>query len=205
MSDPVRWTGEMPVAGRSRGQQQPATQSNDGANLADILERVLDKGIVIAGDIQVNLLDIELLTIKLRLVVASVDKAKEMGIDWWERDPTLSSGHSELEKENKRLRERLAALEDGQRPALDGDRGGDAEIADAEVADGDLPADDDEDDADDVDDAEEAPADDAETDDAAGDGAADEPDEVEAEVVAEPEPAPRRRREGTGTRRRRTS
>ncbi|WP_234442091.1 gas vesicle protein [Streptomyces sp. NRRL S-1448] len=60
-------------------------------NLADILERVLDKGVVIAGDIQINLLDIELLTIKLRLLVASVDKAKEMGIDWWEHDPSLSS------------------------------------------------------------------------------------------------------------------
>ena len=62
------------------------------ANLADILERVLDKGIVIAGDIRVNLLDIELLTIKIRLIVASVDRAREMGIDWWERDPSLSSG-----------------------------------------------------------------------------------------------------------------
>lgn len=61
------------------------------ANLADILERVLDKGVVIAGDIRINLLDIELLTIKLRLLVASVDKAKEMGIDWWEHDPSLSS------------------------------------------------------------------------------------------------------------------
>ncbi|WP_446686810.1 gas vesicle protein [Plantactinospora siamensis] len=60
-------------------------------NLADILERVLDRGIVIAGDIRINLLDIELLTIKLRLVVASVDTAREMGIDWWERDPFLSS------------------------------------------------------------------------------------------------------------------
>ncbi|CAM5246536.1 Gas vesicle structural protein [Streptomyces alboniger] len=66
--------------------------SGGGANLADILERVLDKGIVIAGDIKINLLDIELLTIKLRLIVASVDKAKEMGIDWWENDPALSSG-----------------------------------------------------------------------------------------------------------------
>ncbi|RIQ21485.1 gas vesicle protein [Jiangella rhizosphaerae] len=62
------------------------------ANLADILERVLDKGIVIAGDIRVNLLDIELLTIRIRLLVASVDKAQEMGIDWWRRDPMLSSG-----------------------------------------------------------------------------------------------------------------
>ena len=57
------------------------------ANLADILERVLDKGIIIAGDIQINLLDIELLTIKLRLLVASVDRAREMGINWWETDP----------------------------------------------------------------------------------------------------------------------
>jgi hypothetical protein len=62
-----------------------------GESLADILERVLDKGIVIAGDIQINLLDIELLTIKLRLIVASIDKAKEIGIDWWETDPALSS------------------------------------------------------------------------------------------------------------------
>jgi Gas vesicle protein len=60
------------------------------AQLADVLERVLDKGIVIAGDIQINLLDIELLTVKLRLLVASADKAREMGIDWWQGDPFLS-------------------------------------------------------------------------------------------------------------------
>lgn len=86
-----------------------------GANLADILERVLDKGIVIAGDIRINLLDIELLTIKLRLIVASVDKAKEMGIDWWEDDPALSSGarRKELAKENAELKQRLAELEEG--------------------------------------------------------------------------------------------
>jgi hypothetical protein len=85
-----------------------------GANLADILERVLDKGIVIAGDIRINLLDIELLTVKLRLIVASVDKAKEMGIDWWEDDPALSSGarRKELARENAELRERLARLEE---------------------------------------------------------------------------------------------
>jgi hypothetical protein len=135
MSDPVRWTGQMPST-RQQQQQQPA--SNDGTNLADILERVLDKGIVIAGDIQINLLDIELLTIKLRLVVASVDKAKEMGIDWWERDPTLSSGHRELEDENQRLRKRLEALE-GTAGALAGGNGagaesaGEDEVEDAEV------------------------------------------------------------------------
>ncbi|WP_112468908.1 gas vesicle protein [Streptomyces triticisoli] len=87
---------------------------SSGANLADILERVLDKGIVIAGDIRINLLDIELLTVKLRLVVASVDKAKEMGIDWWESDPALSSRarRDELARENAELRERLARLEE---------------------------------------------------------------------------------------------
>jgi hypothetical protein len=83
------------------------------ANLADILERVLDKGIIIAGDIRVNLLDIELLTIKIRLLVASVDKAKEMGIDWWENDPMLSSRSrdQELEEENRNLKARLKELE----------------------------------------------------------------------------------------------
>ncbi len=83
------------------------------ANLADILERVLDKGIVIAGDIQINLLDIELLTIKIRLLVASVDRAKEMGINWWESDPTLSRpAVDDLERENDELRARLERLED---------------------------------------------------------------------------------------------
>jgi hypothetical protein len=81
------------------------------ANLADILERVLDKGIVIAGDIQINLLDIELLTIKLRLLVASVERAREMGINWWEGDAALSSGAQQLEEENRELRERLERLE----------------------------------------------------------------------------------------------
>ncbi|MFE0254031.1 gas vesicle protein [Streptomyces sp. NPDC059010] len=87
------------------------------ANLADILERVLDKGIVIAGDIRINLLDIELLTVKLRLIVASVDKAKEMGIDWWEDDPALSTRarRDELARENAELRERLAQLEPAPR------------------------------------------------------------------------------------------
>ncbi|MEU3421823.1 gas vesicle protein [Streptomyces murinus] len=100
-------------APRSSGFPDPYGH-NSGANLADILERVLDKGVVIAGDIRINLLDIELLTIKLRLIVASVDKAKEMGIDWWETDPALSSRarRDELTRENAELRERLARLEE---------------------------------------------------------------------------------------------
>jgi hypothetical protein len=98
---------------------RPETQTN----LADILERVLDKGIVIAGDIQINLLDIELLTIKLRLLIASVDRAREMGINWWEGDPSLQhlgpgNGDEDengdlgrLQRENRELRERLERLE----------------------------------------------------------------------------------------------
>ena len=82
-------------------------RSGQPAQLADVLERVLDKGIVIAGDIQINLLDIELLTVKIRLLIASADKAREMGIDWWQNDPFLSgaNGHDRLEK-------RLQALEE---------------------------------------------------------------------------------------------
>jgi hypothetical protein len=76
------------------------------AQLADVLERVLDKGIVIAGDTQINLLDIELLTIRIRLLVASADKAREMGIDWWEGDPFLSRG------KRSALEDRLKALEE---------------------------------------------------------------------------------------------
>lgn len=102
----------MTMAGRM---PEPYGQGG-GANLADILERVLDKGIVIAGDIRINLLDIELLTIKLRLIVASVDKAKEMGIDWWEDDPALSTRarRDELTRENAELRAHVAELEQGR-------------------------------------------------------------------------------------------
>ncbi|WP_236239000.1 gas vesicle protein [Streptomyces sp. CC228A] len=92
----------------------PYAHERGGTDLADILERALDKGVVIAGDIKINLLDIELLTIRLRLVVASVDRAKEMGIDWWESDPSLSSHarRGELARENEELRRRLAELEE---------------------------------------------------------------------------------------------
>ncbi|WP_285779607.1 gas vesicle protein GvpJ [Microtetraspora sp. NBRC 13810] len=89
------------------------SQGREPANLGDILERVLDRGIVIAGDIRVNLLDIELLTIKLRLLIASVDTARELGIDWWEHDPWLTGKSQNLLEENRRLRERLDAVEEG--------------------------------------------------------------------------------------------
>ena len=81
-------------------------------SLADVLERVLDKGIVIAGDIQIRLLDIELLTIKIRLLVASVDKAREMGINWWESDEFITRLDDADEKgELSELSRRLEALE----------------------------------------------------------------------------------------------
>jgi hypothetical protein len=122
------------------GAMQPHGVANGGGgsstSLGDILERVLDKGLVIAGDIQVNLLDIELLTIKLRLVIASLDTAREVGINWWETDPWLNAdagrkavrskrgdgdgqeleegGLQELKDELGRLRGRIRELESGR-------------------------------------------------------------------------------------------
>jgi hypothetical protein len=104
------------------------------ASLVDVLERVLDKGIVIAGDIKVNLLDIELLTIKVRLLIASVDRAREMGIDWWEHDPGLSGGGRRLAEENRQLRSRVAELESGRSDATD--ERGDGEARDEGRGDG---------------------------------------------------------------------
>lgn len=80
-------------------------------NLADLLERVLDKGIVIAGDITLSLGQVEILNIKARLLIASIDKAEEIGINWWRSDPALSSQARKLEEENRLLKERLDRLE----------------------------------------------------------------------------------------------
>ena len=93
--------------------QRGVGQSTQSATLADLLERILDKGIVIAGDIRINLVEVELLTIQLRLVICSVDKAKEMGMDWWVNNPAFSP-HARRELNGDRLVElekRLAVLE----------------------------------------------------------------------------------------------
>ena len=93
--------------------QQTMTHSVESSRLVDILERVLDKGIVIAGDIKIKLVDVELLTIQIRLVICSVDKAVEMGMNWWVTDPNLSSKakNDKDEQEMESLRQRIEELE----------------------------------------------------------------------------------------------
>ncbi|HET7273963.1 MAG TPA: gas vesicle protein [Longimicrobiaceae bacterium] len=81
--------------------------------LVDVLDRILDKGLVVAGDIKVNLANVELLTIQVRLLICSIDKAEQIGLNWWRHDPTLSgvADSTRLEAENQELRDRLQALE----------------------------------------------------------------------------------------------
>jgi uncharacterized protein YlxW (UPF0749 family) len=100
----------LPKSSQSNASRTIAT-STQGSTLADILERVLDKGIVIAGDISVSVASTELLHIRIRLLISSVDKAREMGINWWENDPYLTSKSQSLIEENRQLQERLQSLE----------------------------------------------------------------------------------------------
>jgi hypothetical protein len=113
---------------------EPTYRRSQG--LVDLLDRVLDKGLVVAGDIRVSLAEVELLTIRVRLLVCSIDKAEEIGLDWWRHDPALSYGRRELAEENeslraeiRRLEQRLAALEGGQPPASPGRRGSSQDAA----------------------------------------------------------------------------
>jgi len=80
--------------------------------LVDVLDRVLDKGLVIAGDIRVSLAEVELLTIRIRLLVCSIDKAEQIGLDWWRQDPNLSIAARRLTSENETLRQQVRALEE---------------------------------------------------------------------------------------------
>ena len=97
--------------GRPEGRRLAGTAQAASSNLADLLERVLDKGVMIAGDITLCLGEIELLQIKIRLLIASVDKARDMGIDWWQHDPALSSSARRAAEERDQLTQRLDRLE----------------------------------------------------------------------------------------------
>ena len=98
--------GSRPESRRLAGTTQAVS-----SNLADLLERVLDKGLIIAGDITLCLGEIELLQIKIRLLVASVDRARAMGIDWWQHDPALSSTAQRVVQDRDELAKRLERLE----------------------------------------------------------------------------------------------
>ena len=100
--------------------QQALSHAVESSTLADVLERVLDKGIVIAGDIRVKLVDIELLSIQIRLVICSVDKAKEMGMDWWVNNPIFRQTQQQeiAPAALTSLQEKLAALENSLKPAV---------------------------------------------------------------------------------------
>ena len=88
-----------------------SSPSRGNAGLIDVLDRVLDKGLVVAGDIKVSLAEVELLTIRIRLLICSIDKAEEIGLDWWKYDRHLSPGREQVMQENLELREQLRALE----------------------------------------------------------------------------------------------
>ena len=79
--------------------------------LVDVLDRVLDKGLVVAGDIKVSLAEVELLTIRIRLLICSIDKAEQIGLDWWKFDHHLSPGKQALSAENDELRKEIRVLE----------------------------------------------------------------------------------------------
>jgi Gas vesicle protein len=89
---------------------EPTYRRSSG--LVDVLDRVLDKGLVIAGDIRVSLAEVELLTIRIRLLVCSIDKAEQIGLDWWRNDPNLSVAARRLSQENESLREQIRLLEE---------------------------------------------------------------------------------------------
>ncbi len=85
--------------------------SSQSASLVDVLDRVLDKGLVVAGDIKVSLAEVELLTIRIRLLVCSLDKAEQIGLDWWKHDRNLSVGRAHLSRENEELKKQIRQLE----------------------------------------------------------------------------------------------
>jgi len=88
-----------------------STGSSHTASLIDILDRVLDKGLVVAGDIKISLAEVELLTIRIRLLICSIDKAEQIGMDWWKYDKNLSPGRLSSARENEALKKQVRVLE----------------------------------------------------------------------------------------------
>jgi hypothetical protein len=88
----------------------PSSQRSTG--LVDVLDRVLDKGLVVAGDVKISLAEVELLTIRIRLIICSLDKAEQVGLDWWRHDTHLSPGRRQLDHENASLREQVRLLQE---------------------------------------------------------------------------------------------
>lgn len=97
--------------------------------LVDVLDRILDKGLVIAGDIKVSLANVELLTLQIRLLVCSIDKAEQIGLNWWRYDSNLTTRAAAAEAENVELRERLAALEQEVRRLTPADAAAEVRVA----------------------------------------------------------------------------
>ncbi|MGI0494921.1 gas vesicle protein [Alkalinema pantanalense CENA528] len=111
----MSYSSAMPPTGLQSNLRSDAaksiTTSTQGSTLADVLERVLDKGIVIAGDISVSVAHTELLNIRIRLLISSVDKAREIGVNWWENNPHFSSQTQTLVEQNQKLLNRVEQLE----------------------------------------------------------------------------------------------
>jgi hypothetical protein len=111
MTTAIPSKGLTPTALSTRDSARAISTSTQGSTLADVLERVLDKGIVIAGDISVSVANTELLNIRIRLLISSVDKAREIGINWWENNPHFSAQNRDLLEANRQLQQRVENLE----------------------------------------------------------------------------------------------
>src|SRR5204863_10167549 len=100
-----------PLGGARMRTDMPLDPHRASTGLVDVLDRVLDKGLLVAGDIRVSLAEVELLTIRIRLIFCSIDKAQEIGLDWWRHDPHLAPGKQVLQAENLALKKQIRALE----------------------------------------------------------------------------------------------
>src|SRR5439155_26623624 len=106
-----KWTATARDRQNSEPMPTPLSEGHRSTGLVEVLDRVLDKGLVVAGDIKVSLAEVELLTIRIRLLICSIDKAEQIGLDWWKFDHHLSPGKQALSAENDELKKQVRALE----------------------------------------------------------------------------------------------